>query len=225
MPANEPNTGLFWHVRSLVVAARGELKRHRHLFLLLPLLVASAACFMLPHDAAWTRDLLEHRSDRLRAVARRFSAYGDFPTGTLAVVGSLWIVGWLKRSPRLKTAALACLLSATLAGATATTIRSLTGRPRPSTNVPDQFHGPSLEREYQSFGSAHAATSLGTTTALAIAVPPIGVPVFVLSLGVPWSRFYMRDHYVADLVVGGGIGIWFGLAFGLAARRRGQSTL
>ena len=163
---------------------------------------------------------MENRSDALRSVARRFSAFGDFQTGTLALAAGLWLVGRLRKNNRLQTAAIACLLAATLAGAAATAIRTLTGRPRPSAGVADGFYGPSINPKFQSFASAHSATSIGTSSALAVAVPEIGVPVLVLSLGVPWSRFYMHDHYATDILVGAGIGTWFGLAFGFAARRR-----
>ncbi len=198
----------------------GEVRSRRALFMLIPLLVATLAWLTLRYDVAWSEALMEGRSEFLRKVARRFSAFGDFQTGTLVVAVVLWLVGWTRKNDRLRTAAMACLLAATFAGLTATSIRTLTGRPRPSAGVADGFHGPRFDHEYHSFGSAHAATSLGTSTALAVAVPPIGVPVLVLSLGVPWSRFYMNDHYITDLVVGGGIGVWFGLAFGLAARKR-----
>jgi membrane-associated phospholipid phosphatase len=198
--------------------AATEIRRRRVLFLLIPIAVIACAALTIGHDVAWSDGLVESRTDLLRKVARRFSAFGDFQTGTLAVVAVVWIVGKAGKSERWRTAAMACLLAAILAGATATTLRTLTGRPRPSAGVADGFYGPRFDHTYHSFGSAHAATSLGTSTALAIAVPEIGIPVMVLSLGVPWSRYYMRDHYITDLIVGGGIGVWFGLAFGLAAR-------
>jgi len=199
-----------------VTVVRGR----RAFFILWPIVVIVCSALTIGQDVGWSDAVMEGRSQLLRMVARRFSAFGDFQTGTLAIAAGLWLVGWLRKSDRLRTAAIACLLAAILAGATATTVRTLTGRPRPSAGVADGFYGPRLENKYHSFGSAHAATSLGTSTALAVAVPEIGVPVLVLSLGVPWSRFYMHDHYITDLVIGGGIGIWFGAAFGFAARRK-----
>ncbi|MFH0909607.1 MAG: phosphatase PAP2 family protein [bacterium] len=200
------------------------MHRHRILFLLIPVALAACGALTIHHDVAWSDRLMENRTAILRSVARRFSAFGDFQTGTLAVVGGLWLVGRWKRNRRLQNAAAACLLAATFAGATATAIRTLTGRPRPSAGVADGFYGPSFNHKYQSFASAHSATSLGTSTALAVAVPEIGIPVLVLSLGVPWSRFYMHDHYVTDILAGAGIGIWFGLAFGFAARKRNNRS-
>ena len=65
----------------------------------------------------------------------------------------------------------------------------------------------------------HAATSMATATALAVIAPPVGVPFLIVSTSVPWSRFYMHDHYLSDITIGGLIGFWFGIPFGLAVRR------
>jgi membrane-associated phospholipid phosphatase len=204
--------------------AAAAVRRHPILFAGLAGGFGLLAACTIHHDAAWSESMYPGRSEALLMVARRFSALGDYTTGTLAVVAITGLAGWRLNSRWVGRAALACLLSATVAGLAATTLRTLTGRPRPSAAVADRFTGPTLNGDYQSFGSAHAATSLGTSTALAVALPEVGVPVFALSLGVPWARFYMHDHYVTDLIVGGGIGIWCGLAFGLAARRRSEDA-
>lgn len=204
-------------VAELFRQVRAEIRTRRLLFLLIPFAVIAAGFATYPHDVDWSNRLMLHRTDALRSVARRFSSIGDYPIGTLALSVALWLAGRGMGRPRWKTAAIACLLAGSLAGFSVTMVRTLTGRPRPSAGVADGFYGPHLDHKYQSFVSAHSATSLATSTALALAAPEIGVPVLVLSLGVPWSRFYMHDHYVTDIVVGAGIGIWFGLAFGLAA--------
>lgn len=201
---------------------REALKIARERVVLLSIGAAFVACAALAlHrvDVAWSDALLRHRVDSLRNVARRVSASGDFASslGVALLVGG---AGFARKSARWKQAALASLLAACLAGATATTIRTLTGRPRPSAGRADGFYGPVFSNHrMQSFPSAHSATSLGTATAVAVAAPEIGVPLLALAFAVPWSRFYLHDHYITDVTVGSAIGILFGLLLGLAARR------
>jgi membrane-associated phospholipid phosphatase len=84
--------------------------------------------------------------------------------------------------------------------------------------VKDGFTGPKFTKEFHSFPSAHSTTSFGTATALAVAAPAIGIPALAGAAAVGWSRMYVREHYLTDVVVGAGFGAFFGLAFGLAAR-------
>jgi membrane-associated phospholipid phosphatase len=213
----------FRDARELLRAAVGLVRERCCLFSLIPLVAVVLVAAAHRGDEAWSRELLGSRAEELRWLARRFGGCGDFQTGTMAVVVALWLVGWWRGSRRLRIAAMACLLSASVAGTAATFTRTMTGRPRPSAELPDGFYGPRIDHRFQSFASAHAATSMGTSVALAVSVPAVGLPLAALSLGVPWSRFYMREHYVSDVIAGGAMGLWFGLVFGLAARRKFQS--
>ena len=64
------------------------------------------------------------------------------------------------------------------------------------------------------------AKEFGTATALAVAAPAVGIPALAGAALVGWSRMYVREHYLTDVIVGASIGTFFGLAFGMAARRR-----
>jgi undecaprenyl-diphosphatase len=86
--------------------------------------------------------------------------------------------------------------------------------------VQDGFTGLNRSKKYNSFPSGHAATSMGTATALAVTVPEIGIPALAGAAVVCWSRMYVREHYLTDVIVGASVGTFFGLAFGMAARRR-----
>ena len=37
---------------------------------------------------------------------------------------------------------------------------------------------------------------------------------------VGWSRMYVREHYLTDVIVGASIGTFFGVVFGIVARRK-----
>ena len=138
----------------------------------------------------------------------------------MILVGALWLAGAVFKRRTWRTAAMACLLAASCAGLLINPGRSLFGRPRPNTEVQDRFTGLNLSRKYHSFPSGHSGTSFGTATALAVATPEIGIPVLAGAALVGWSRMYVREHYLTDVLVGASIGTLFGVAFGAAARRR-----
>ena len=188
-------------------------------FVAIPAAMVLAVAIFFPRDVAISDWIYRDRPEPMREFARRYSAFGDFRL-TLELFAAFWLLGAWKNRADWKRLGIAVLLAASLAGATDTTIRTLTGRPRPSANKPDHFTGPQFrDHKMQSFPSAHAATSMATASVIAIALPEVGIPFFVFSLGVPWARFYMHDHYLSDITVGGLIGIWFGAALGIAHRK------
>ena len=145
--------------------------------------------------------------------------WGNYRTGSLIICAAILIAGIVCRRKTWQTAAIACLLSVTFAGLEADIPKSLLGRARPNSGLQDRFYGPSVEYKYQSFPSGHATTSSATAVALAVALPPVGVPALVGAAGVMWSRVRLGVHYPTDVWVGGWIGALNGLVFGLAARR------
>ncbi len=188
-------------------------------FIVLPVLAISATLFFFPRDAAISDWVYQDRSEFIRDVARRFSAYGDFRL-TLELFIAFLVLGVWKKRRKWQRLGIAVMLAGSLAGVFDSSIRLTTGRPRPSAKLPDHFTGPNLRNsKMQSFPSAHSATSMATATVIAVAVPSVGIPFFIFSMGVPWSRVYMHDHYMSDITVGSLIGVWFGLAFGLALRK------
>ena len=216
------------------------LHRRWLFFLVLPLTVALGVIFILPRDAAISNWLITHRYDKvhaspdhwLLAVARGFSKYGDFRV-TIELFLLYLMAGAIKKRRDWQRIGVAVMLAAALAGLVTTVIRTTTGRPRPSTMtdlpksilpdgtpVVDRFYGfHPFDSDYQSFPSAHATTAMATATVMAEAAPQIGIPFAIISIGVPWSRFYMHAHNLGDILVGSCIGLWFGFAIGPAARR------
>lgn len=215
-----------------------RILRDRWLVVLaLAAVAATAAALIHGYDDEWHHRMTDYRTRPVRLVARAFTRWGDYATGTLIVSASLWLAGTLLRPRRgapppagwlsvahrrrwWQLAGLACFLAATLAGATNNALRYAAGRPRPFAELPDRFHGPRAGHEFRSFPSGHAATSFATATTLTVVVPTFGLPALGFAGGVVWSRLYLRDHYASDVTVGAAIGVLFGLAFGLAARRR-----
>jgi membrane-associated phospholipid phosphatase len=153
------------------------------------------------------------------ATAQALSYWGDYPTGTLILVVSLWLCGALFHRPQWQRAALACLLAASCAGLLNNSFRFTVGRPRPLAHLPDGVYGPSISYRMNSFPSGHSATSAATAVSLLIALPPAGIPVCLGSAGVIWSRMELDCHHPSDVLFGAYFGIVFGLAFGCAARR------
>jgi membrane-associated phospholipid phosphatase len=204
----------------LTVSAFRLIREKRGLFLVFALALAAVAVSTFPHDVNVYHWLTDQRSDPVRWVARRVSKWGDYPTGTLILAAGLWVAGFVFKRRTWRTDGLACLLAATIAGIAINPVRALAGRPRPSMEVKDRFTGPKFAKEFHSFPSAHSTTSFGTATALAVAAPAIGIPALVAAAAVGWSRMYVREHYLTDVIVGAGFGAFFGLAFGLAAQRR-----
>ncbi len=210
-------------IKALTLSAFGLLRRHWRLALAFAAVAAAAALLIHPHDLDWYHRMTDRRTEAVRRVAKLFTKWGDYQTGSLILAAALWGAGAAARRRSWQLAGLACLLAATVAGLANNTVRFTAGRPRPHAELPDRFYGPRPGRQYRSFPSGHASTSFGTASALAVAVPAVGVPALGLAGGVIWSRMYLRDHYASDVTVGSAVGILFGVAFGLAARRRGAS--
>ena len=213
------------YARALLRESRVAVLARRGLFFfVLPLMAAVAVAVLFPCDVEIADWISRDGKGFLGFVARRYTHYADFRL-TLELFLAFWLVGMWKRREDWKRLGLAILLSAAIAGALDTSIRALTGRPRPSAHLPDRFTGPQLrDHRLQSFPSGHSATAMATAGVVAVALPEVGIPFFLFSLGVPWGRFYQHEHYASDVIVGSLIGLWFGLALGWGWRRTTPTT-
>ena len=202
-----------------LMAQAGRIARERRTLLAWLLAVAAVGCaLILPHDPAWHQRLAGER-EPWSNLAKQLSRWGDYWTGTLIITAVLWLAGAAFRRPSWRMAALACLLGASLAGLEVNIVRFTTGRPRPSTGLPDGLYGPHFSRDYFSFPSAHTTTAFATAGALAVALPPVGVPLLAGAAGVGWSRIYKSCHYPSDVWTGAWVGLLNGAVLGFAARR------
>lgn len=209
---------MFLTIQRLLVLA-DRIARERWIALALLLAVTTAGCaLILPHDRVWSRQVVENIGAG-REIAVGLSRWGDYWTGTLIITAALWLAGVAFRRPFWRVAALACLLGASVAGMEVNIVRFATGRPRPGTGLPDGLYGPHFHRDYLSFPSAHTTTAFATASALAVALPPVGVPLLVGAGGVGWSRISQSCHYSSDVWVGAWVGSLNGALLGFAARR------
>jgi len=202
-------------LRELFRHAAALLRERWLLWLCLALLAAAGAVALFPRDAEWSRACEVAN----KQFAGDVSFWGDFPRGWLILLAVLGVLGWRLRKRHWRVIALAALIAGTFAGAQVQIISSLTGRPRPSTGVADCLHGPTLDRNYKSFPSAHATCAFAVATALVVMLPALGVPCLLAAALVAWSRMALTAHYPSDVWVGIWFGIINGLLFGLAARR------
>jgi len=198
-------------------------------FIILPLAAALGTYALLPYDVkisdSFSQVKKEHRSRY--NLMKKVSKYGDF--GGVVVVCVLLVgAGKLCGRRRLAVAGIAGILAASAAGLLNDFIK-LSGRPRPDARIEykleDKLYGPKLSNKhhwfdshYQSFASGHTTTAFGAAAGIGLTVPVLAVPVFAGASLVAFSRVYIHDHYPTDVFAGAMIGLWFGLAFALAAR-------
>ena len=89
--------------------------------------------------------------------------------------------------------------------------------PQPLLDVPSTY----------SFPSGHATVSFACATVLALAVPRLRVPLFVLAALISFSRVYVGVHYPFDVLAGAvlGVGIAIALRTLAAALRRSEPRM
>ncbi len=171
------------------------------------------------YDAKLYDFMKEQRNPAVKQIARDLSYCGELQRGPTILAVGLWGVGFVCRRKRWRMAAVACLLAALLAGITVDVARVGAGRPRPRAEMQDGFYGVKWADKFHGFVSAHTATSFGMATAVTVALPAIGILTLPLATFVAWSRMTLGSHYLSDCLLGAGIGLLFGVPFGLAARR------
>jgi len=171
------------------------------------------------HDKEYLSKLHPDAPGMAQEMARTISYWGDFPTGIFLFFVLLYSAGLAMKSSRFRQIAVACLLSAAMAGILANCFRLTLGRPRPSADAVDGFYGITMLSDYQGFPSGHAATGFGSGVAVAVAMPPVGLPMLIVAGSIGWARMKLDRHYPSDIFVGGSIGTLFGILFGFAVRR------
>lgn len=133
----------------------------------------------------------------------------------VAVVGILCtlFLFWRRRF-RGSEAAFLIGLAGLLTGATATILRSLLGRTRPTSGEVQGFYGVWHDShflvgkyEFGAFPSGHAATVIGVAAAAWLIDRRLGLLASVYALIVSWSRVALGCHHFSDIVAAGIVGI------------------
>jgi membrane-associated phospholipid phosphatase len=192
---------------------------------LLAFLLAGAVliCWLMPQDLAllarlrWTEGSAEGAA--IHSMARWLSYWGDLAGFNMFVFATLTCFAFIRRSSFFRRLVLAAVTGTVLTGGLVNVIRVSTGRARPGSHVPAVFYGPTLSARKQSFPSAHTATSFGACVPLAVAFPPAGVPLLVVSGGVAWSRMQNNCHHPSDVLTSVLLAVAFGVPLGLTVRR------
>jgi undecaprenyl-diphosphatase len=179
---------------------------------------ALSVVLLWPFDAAIAGAL---RVRGLKPAARLISDWGDFWPGWVTLCGVLLLVSLPLRSRRLRTAAVAALISGAISGLAAITLRPVFGRPRPAEalKVGESFHWFEPDASYHSLPSGHSAAAAGTAAPLILLVPGVGIPAAGGAAAVMWSRIYLKQHRPADVIAGACLGLAVGIVVTDRARR------
>jgi membrane-associated phospholipid phosphatase len=150
-------------------------------------------------------------------VAGIVSKYGDLDY-LLLVCLIILVWGLVFRHRMTIKLAIALALCSSLAGIVTTTIRSLTGRTRPSANVAQGWYGIRHDSQwlvgkyqYNSFPSGHTGCAVGFAIPLFLGLRRGRMPAVLFAAAVGWSRVYLGCHHLSDVAVAAVIGITVGL--------------
>lgn len=161
----------------------------------------------------------------LHELARSLSYWGDFLGFNMMVFAVLGFLAIHRRSLLFRRLTIAAVIGTVVCGSVANVCRLVTGRGRPAYPELAGFHGPSFRSRQQSFPSAHTATSFGASVPMAIALPPVGVPMLIVSAGVSWSRMANNRHHPSDVCVSICLSLFVGVPLGVVVRRMRYADL
>jgi undecaprenyl-diphosphatase len=187
------------------------------------LMTVVAVAGLMPQDRELLRVLRVTDTGALAwvgAAAQHLSYWGDFLGFNLVVLVSLALLSRARRSLFLRRVVLAAVLGTVISGTVANGLRAATGRTRPNAREAPGFHGPTLQARRHSFPSAHTATALGASVPVAVAIPPVGIPLVAVGSAIAWSRLQNGCHHPSDVLVSAVLATLVGVPLGWVARRR-----
>jgi membrane-associated phospholipid phosphatase len=152
-----------------------------------------------------------HPSHLVKHLSRFFTHWGDFPP-IVALLLLLLLAAWLIKRPFVIRLLLLMLGSAIAGGLAANILRILTGRARPSAQVPpgwygfkDHGHWIVGRFEYSSFPSAHTAVAIACIIPLWLLLSTrdrilIALPSTLIALCIAASRILLNAHHLSDVL-------------------------
>jgi len=169
--------------------------------------------FVDPAVMAW---IGKWRTGGVARMAGWLSLLGEFQMLPLALVVGIWF--WSERTRRRdgRIAMGATAIAMVWGGIMVQVPKFIFGRPRPHFNLPDQFAW--FHPEWNSFPSGHATHWFALVGALWAFSPRLSLMIFPLAVTVSIARVFAMAHYPSDTIAGAGLGLFFGLFFGFAAR-------
>jgi len=140
------------------------------------------------------------------------SRYLAWPWLMLGAGGGL-LVAWLRSRRDWVRVLCAMMIAASLAGVSADLLRGMTGRTRPSAQVPQGWYGVRsgsqwliIKHAYNSFPSGHAAAIVAFGLPLFFWKRSLGILVFCCVAVVGVARVYLGAHHISDVVAGAILG-------------------
>ena len=150
--------------------------------------------------------MVEHRWGLLDPVFEGLTYAGSF--GAIWLVLAVAIAGFSWRRPWLAARVGATILVAESVSGLA---KDWVSRDRPPLVDPEP--APLIELPHtSSFPSGHATVAFACATVIALAVPRLRWPVFVLAALIAFSRVYVGVHYPLDVLAGALLGVGIGFA-------------
>ncbi|MBV5289389.1 MAG: phosphatase PAP2 family protein [Pelodictyon phaeoclathratiforme] len=167
-------------------------------------------CFVSFTSADIETALWFHALDNtaLYTLFKKITLFGD-STGYL-VGGLLLFVVFRNRNPFRAYAGLFLFSSVALSGLSADLVKYLAGRARPKLYFSEQLYGFAAfhwEHAWTSFPSGHSATALSVATVLATLYPRWRFAALFGALLIAFSRIFLAQHYVSDVIAGSFFGI------------------
>jgi len=214
---------------TLVKRARVWVGQHRTAAVIFAVFCAATIVALMPYDRMLLKSLRQcavgSHFELLNRAAIELSFWGDFLGFNMLVFVGLGLTARLRGSLFFRRLLIAAVLGSVLSGGLANVSRTLTGRSRPSEKSELGFHGPSLSANRHSFPSAHSATTFGASVPVAVALPPVGIPMLILSSGVAWSRMQNNRHHPSDVFASVALSILLGVPLGMVVRRTRRTEL
>jgi membrane-associated phospholipid phosphatase len=191
--------------------------KHRWRLFSIACLVVSLVTIAFLCDNAVDRLMQFPPNSPWRPFAVFISKYADWPFLILYAV-LIFAGAFVFANSRLMIVALAMGISCGVCGTTATIIRSLTGRTRPSAHEAQGWYGAFHNshclignHDFNSFPSGHVGAIVGFAVPLLLGTRRGRFPAVALSLAVAWSRLFLRCHHFSDVMVAATIGVIGGI--------------
>jgi len=125
-----------------------------------------------------------------------------------AVIGIFFAILYLLlHRPAVAAKIFFAVLTCELTGLAALVLRTLVGRTRPSSHIPQGFYGLWYNGhwtvgkfDFAAFPSGHSATAMGLAAAAWLVHRGWGAVVALYALGVMWSRIALQSHHLSDVI-------------------------
>jgi undecaprenyl-diphosphatase len=159
----------------------------------------------------WDRQLerwqVAHRAGFLDPIFEGLSYIGSYGAIWLAIAAAAALV---LRRPQIFVWT---LVADALGQLVSTLLKDAIPRARPHDH-------PLVSRPHtHSFPSGHATSSFACATVLALMLPRLRVPLFLLAAAISWSRVYVGVHWPLDVLAGAALGVGIGVGVARALPR------